>query len=42
MGTRAVIGEFTMADVVTIPRHLPIPEVRTYVTAEAAVWQIEL
>jgi saccharopine dehydrogenase-like NADP-dependent oxidoreductase len=36
MGTRAVIGEFTMADVVTIPSHLPIPEVRTYMTVEAA------
>ncbi|HTW03304.1 MAG TPA: saccharopine dehydrogenase NADP-binding domain-containing protein [Streptosporangiaceae bacterium] len=36
MGTRTVIGEFTMADVVTIPSHLRIPEVRTYMTAEAA------
>ncbi|MEU4609171.1 saccharopine dehydrogenase family protein [Streptomyces umbrinus] len=36
MGTRAVIGEFTMADVVTIPSHLTIPEVRTYMTVEAA------
>lgn len=36
MGPRAVIGEFTMADVVTIPSHLPIPEVRTYMAAEAA------
>ncbi|MGN9762999.1 saccharopine dehydrogenase family protein [Streptomyces sp. SD31] len=36
MGTREVIGEFTMADVVTIPSHLPIPEVRTYMTTEAA------
>ncbi|GGL92169.1 saccharopine dehydrogenase [Streptomyces fumigatiscleroticus] len=36
MGPRAVIGEFTMADVVTIPSHLPIPEVRTYMTVEAA------
>ncbi|MFE9451934.1 saccharopine dehydrogenase family protein [Streptomyces sp. NPDC006739] len=36
LGTRAVIGEFTMADVVTIPSHLPIPEVRTYMTTEAA------
>ncbi|MFF8674148.1 saccharopine dehydrogenase family protein [Streptomyces sp. NPDC015242] len=35
MGPRAVVGEFTMADVVTIPRHLPIPEVRTYMTVEA-------
>ncbi|CAL9332265.1 saccharopine dehydrogenase family protein [Streptomyces sp. enrichment culture] len=36
MGTRAVIGEFTMADVVTVPSHLPVPEVRTYMTREAA------
>lgn len=36
MGPRAVIGEFTMADVVTIPSHLNIPEVRTYMTVEAA------
>ncbi|TDD79211.1 saccharopine dehydrogenase [Actinomadura darangshiensis] len=36
MGPRAVVGEFTMADVVTVPSHLPIPEVRNYMTAEAA------
>ncbi len=36
MGPRAVIGEFTMADVVTVPSHLPIPDVRTYMAAEAA------
>ncbi|TDC78908.1 saccharopine dehydrogenase family protein [Streptomyces hainanensis] len=36
MGTREVIGEFTMADVVTVPSHLAIPEVRTYMTTEAA------
>jgi hypothetical protein len=36
MGIRAVIGEFTMADVVTIPSHLSIPDVRTYMTVEAA------
>lgn len=36
MGTRTVIGEFTMADVVTIPSHLAIPEVRTYMTLDAA------
>ena len=36
MGTRAVIGEFTMADVVTIPSHLAVPEVRSYMTTEAA------
>ena len=33
---RDVIGDFTMADVVTLPSHLPIPEVRTYMTVEAA------
>ncbi|WP_035844352.1 saccharopine dehydrogenase family protein [Kitasatospora azatica] len=36
MGSRTVIGEFTMADVVTVPSHLSIPEVRTYMTVEAA------
>jgi hypothetical protein len=36
MGTRPVVGEFTMADVVTVPSHLAIPEVRTYMTVEAA------
>ncbi|GAA2987463.1 hypothetical protein LV75_005079 [Actinokineospora diospyrosa] len=36
MGTRQVIGEFTMADVVTIPSHVAVPEVRTYMAVEAA------
>ncbi|GGP79429.1 saccharopine dehydrogenase family protein [Saccharothrix coeruleofusca] len=36
MGPRTVIGEFSMADVVTVPSHLPIPEVRTYMAVEAA------
>ncbi|MEU7994102.1 saccharopine dehydrogenase NADP-binding domain-containing protein [Micromonospora sp. NPDC049060] len=36
MGTRAVIGEFSMADIVTVPSHLAIPEVCTYMTVEAA------
>ncbi|MFF3689414.1 saccharopine dehydrogenase family protein [Streptomyces sp. NPDC002187] len=36
MGPRSVIGEFTMADVVTVPSHLSIPDVRTYMTVEAA------
>uniref|UniRef100_A0AAU2JPM6 Saccharopine dehydrogenase NADP-binding domain-containing protein n=1 Tax=Streptomyces sp. NBC_00049 TaxID=2903617 RepID=A0AAU2JPM6_9ACTN len=36
MGVRPVIGEFTMADVVTVPSHLAVPEVRTYMTVEAA------
>jgi hypothetical protein len=36
LGPQSVIGEFTMADVVTIPSHLAVPEVRTYMTAKAA------
>ncbi|MFI6355790.1 saccharopine dehydrogenase family protein [Streptomyces sp. NPDC050743] len=36
LGPRPVIGEFSMADVVTVPSHLPVPEVCTYMTAEAA------
>jgi hypothetical protein len=36
MGPRPVIGEFTMADVVTVPQHLSIPDVTAYMTAEAA------
>jgi len=36
MGTRAVLGEFSMADIVTLPSHLSIPEVQTYMTVEAA------
>lgn len=36
LGSRAVIGEFTMADVVTVPSHLAIPEVHNYMTVEAA------
>ncbi|MFD2356383.1 saccharopine dehydrogenase [Nonomuraea ferruginea] len=36
MGSREVIGEFAMADVVTIPSHLSIPEVRSYMAVEAA------
>lgn len=36
MGRRAVIGEFSMADIVTVPSHLRVPEVRTYMTVEAA------
>jgi hypothetical protein len=35
-GPREVIGEFSMADVVTVPSHLSIPEVTTYMTVEAA------
>ncbi|GIE87503.1 saccharopine dehydrogenase family protein [Actinoplanes regularis] len=36
LGTRSVLSEFTMADVVTVPSHLAIPEVRTYMTTNAA------
>lgn len=36
MGPRTVIGEYAMADVVTVPSHLAVPEVTTYMTAEAA------
>ncbi|MEU6976967.1 saccharopine dehydrogenase NADP-binding domain-containing protein [Streptomyces sp. NPDC046371] len=36
LGRRPVIGEFTMADVVTVPQHLPIPDVTTYMSIEAA------
>ncbi|MFJ9543904.1 saccharopine dehydrogenase family protein [Streptomyces sp. NPDC101225] len=35
VGVREVIGEFTMADVVTVAQHLSIPDVTTYMTAEA-------
>ncbi|NUS73143.1 MAG: NAD(P)H-binding protein [Corynebacteriales bacterium] len=35
VGSTTVIGEFTMADVITIPSHLSIPEVCTYMTAAA-------
>ncbi|HWD83690.1 MAG TPA: saccharopine dehydrogenase NADP-binding domain-containing protein [Kribbella sp.] len=36
LGKRRVIAEFSMADIVTIPSHLAVPEVRTYMTLEAA------
>ncbi|WP_328473079.1 saccharopine dehydrogenase NADP-binding domain-containing protein [Actinoplanes sp. NBC_00393] len=36
LGPQDVIAEFTMADVVTVPSHLHVPEVRTYMTAKAA------
>ncbi|WP_042374957.1 saccharopine dehydrogenase family protein [Streptacidiphilus neutrinimicus] len=36
LGPQPVIGEFTMADVVTVPSHLAVPEVRTYMSAVAA------
>ncbi|MGW7686787.1 saccharopine dehydrogenase NADP-binding domain-containing protein [Kribbella sp. NPDC054772] len=36
LGRRRVLAEFSMADIVTIPSHLAVPEVRTYMTLEAA------
>ena len=36
LGRREVIAEFTMADVVTVPSHLDVPEVRTYMAIDAA------
>ncbi|MEE1791373.1 saccharopine dehydrogenase NADP-binding domain-containing protein [Streptomyces sp. BE308] len=36
LGRRTVISEFTMADVVTVPSHLAVPEVRTHMAVEAA------
>ncbi|AXB44702.1 saccharopine dehydrogenase [Amycolatopsis albispora] len=36
LGTRPVLGEFSMADIVTVPSHLPVREVRTYMTTNAA------
>jgi hypothetical protein len=35
LGRRTVLGEFTMADVVTIPSHLSIPSVTTYMATGA-------
>ncbi|MEU5765975.1 saccharopine dehydrogenase NADP-binding domain-containing protein [Streptomyces asoensis] len=35
-GSRELVGEFTMADVVTVPSHLDVPEVRTHMAREAA------
>jgi len=35
LGTRAVVGDFITADVITIHSHLPIPAVYTYMTVEA-------
>ncbi|GGM55468.1 saccharopine dehydrogenase [Micromonospora sonchi] len=36
LGPQQVIAEFTMADVVTVPSHLAVPHVRTYMTTKAA------
>jgi hypothetical protein len=35
IGARPVVGEFTMADSATIPTHLDVPEIETYMTANA-------
>ncbi|MFJ3235423.1 saccharopine dehydrogenase family protein [Streptomyces sp. NPDC086787] len=35
VGPRQVVGEFTMADAVTVPQHLSIPDVTTYMNADA-------
>ncbi|MCX5213918.1 saccharopine dehydrogenase NADP-binding domain-containing protein [Kitasatospora sp. NBC_00240] len=35
VGDRAVLGEFTMADSVTIPRHLSVRNIHTYMSTEA-------
>ena len=35
VGTQTVVAEFTMADSVTIPRHLATPELRTYMSMAA-------
>jgi hypothetical protein len=35
IGPRPVIGEFTMADSATIPTHLDVPEIATYMTTGA-------
>ncbi|MHA6760971.1 saccharopine dehydrogenase family protein [Streptacidiphilus sp. PAMC 29251] len=36
LGRRTVVAEFTMADVITVPSHVAVPEVRTYMSVEAA------
>lgn len=36
LGPRDVLGGFTMAEVVTVPRHLKVTEIRSYLTVEAA------
>lgn len=35
IGTRPMVGEFTMADSATIPTHLDIPEISTYMSSNA-------
>ncbi|WP_033261334.1 saccharopine dehydrogenase NADP-binding domain-containing protein [Amycolatopsis vancoresmycina] len=36
LGPRPVLGEFSMADIVTIPRHLQVRDVTSYMTLDAA------
>ncbi|MET8849355.1 saccharopine dehydrogenase NADP-binding domain-containing protein [Amycolatopsis sp. NPDC004625] len=36
LGARPVLGEFSMADIVTIPRHLKVRDVTSYLTVDAA------
>ncbi|HEY3472540.1 MAG TPA: saccharopine dehydrogenase NADP-binding domain-containing protein, partial [Amycolatopsis sp.] len=36
LGTRRVLGEFSMADIVTIPSHLKVADVTSYMTLDAA------
>ncbi|MEV4055394.1 saccharopine dehydrogenase NADP-binding domain-containing protein [Amycolatopsis sp. NPDC049688] len=36
LGPRPVLGEFSMADIVTIPRHLTVRDVTSYMTVDAA------
>ncbi|GIH02602.1 saccharopine dehydrogenase [Rhizocola hellebori] len=36
LGRQPVLAEFTMADIITVPSHLSIPEVRTYMATAAA------
>ncbi|CAM5470968.1 saccharopine dehydrogenase [Streptomyces spiroverticillatus] len=36
LGRRTVVADFTMADVVTVPSHFAVPEVRTHMSLEAA------
>lgn len=35
LGPQPVVGEFTMADTLTIARHLPVPQIRSYMTRAA-------
>lgn len=36
LGTKQVLGEFSMADIVTIPSHLKVADVTSYMTTDAA------